>query len=433
VHADWIVLALGALALAAMVSAIGFVAAYRSTSRRVRDDARARASRPSTLAERVAAAGMAPPVTNGVRMAIESDRRAAPVRPAVLGAVIGTLGLTAALLFSAGVRHLVSTPRLYGGNWDFSVTDVTANTPCGGTDYGLTTDRGIAALAELCSQNVLLDGRPVTAIAYTQLRGGPIDPVVVGGRAPARPDEVALGATTLRALGKGVGDTIAVAGRNSTLDYRIVGTAVFPSLGQPQPLADGAAFTGSGYAPLFDQNLFTRSFVGRLATGTDRSDIQSRLSDITQLTPPIGPAVPTEVSRLREIGWLPVTLAALVVSLALLAVGHALVTGVRRQRRELAALKALGFTRRQVRATVAWQATTLGAVGLLIGIPIGVIGGEFLWNRVADGLGVSTESPFPIAAVLLTVPAVIALVNLVALLPARAAARAHPAAALRSD
>ena len=106
---------------------------------------------------------------------------------------------------------------------------------------------------------------------------------------------------------------------------------------------------------------------------------------------------------------------------------------MRRRRRELAILKTLGFTRRQVRATVGWQATTMGAVGLVIGIPIGVVAGELLWHRVASGLGVSTESPFPIATVLLIVPAVIVLVNLVALLPARAAARAQPAAALRTD
>ncbi len=127
------------------------------------------------------------------------------------------------------------------------------------------------------------------------------------------------------------------------------------------------------------------------------------------------------------------TLALLVVSLALLAVGHALVTGVRRRRRELAILKTLGFTRGQVRATVAWQATTIATVGLVIGIPIGIVAGELLWRRVASGLGVSTDSPFPIATVLLIVPAVVALVNLVAILPARAAARAEPAAALRTD
>jgi hypothetical protein len=336
-------------------------------------------------------------------------------------------------LFGASVRHLVATPGLYGANWDFSAADVTANTPCGGSDFGLAAEPGIAALAELCSQNVQLDGRPTTAIAYTQLVGEPIEPVVVSGRAPAGPDEVALGATTLRTLGKDAGDKVEVAGRSTTLEYRIVGTVVFPSLAQAQPLADGAAFTGEGYAPVFDQNLFTRSFVGRVAPGADRSTIERRIMTTPQLAPAVGPAVPTEVGRLHEIRWLPVTLAVLVVSLALLAVGHALVTGVRRHRREFAILKTLGFTPSQVRATVAWQATTMATVGLVIGIPIGIIVGELLWRRVAAGLGVSANAPFSTATVLLIVPAVIALVNLAALLPARAAAHVHPAAALRTE
>jgi hypothetical protein len=45
---------------------------------------------------------------------------------------------------------------------------------------------------------------------------------------------------------------------------------------------------------------------------------------------------------------------------------------MRRRRRDLALLKALGFTRRQISATIAWQATSTVAVGLLIGVPVGI-------------------------------------------------------------
>ena len=44
--------------------------------------------------------------------------------------------------------------------------------------------------------------------------------------------------------------------------------------------------------------------------------------------------------------------------LAVAALGHTLVSSIRRRRRDLATLKTLGFTRGQVSATVAWQATT---------------------------------------------------------------------------
>ena len=58
--------------------------------------------------------------------------------------------------------------------------------------------------------------------------------------------------------------------------------------------------------------------------------------------------VPPEVDRLRQINWFPITIAALLAGLALIAVGHALVTGVRRRRRDLALLKTLGFTRWEI-------------------------------------------------------------------------------------
>ena len=130
---------------------------------------------------------------------------------------------------------------------------------------------------------------------------------------------------------------------------------------------------------------------------------------------------------------MPTTLAALLGGLALLAVGHALVTAVRRRRHELALLKTLGFNRTQVRATVAWQATTLASVGLVIGIPAGLIVGQFVWRRVADGLGIATTAAIPTLALLITIPAVLVIVNLIALVPARAAANTRPAIALRTE
>jgi ABC-type lipoprotein release transport system permease subunit len=128
-----------------------------------------------------------------------------------------------------------------------------------------------------------------------------------------------------------------------------------------------------------------------------------------------------------------VSLAVLLGSLALVAVAHVLVTSVRRRRRELAVLKTLGFTRPQVRATVAWQATTLAAVGLLVGIPAGLIVGSLVWRAVAEGLGVAGGASIQPLTVLLAVPVVIVLANLAAYLPARSAAQTRPAIALRAE
>ena len=101
--------------------------------------------------------------------------------------------------------------------------------------------------------------------------------------------------------------------------------------------------------------------------------------------------------------------------------------------RELAVLKTLGFNRRQVRATVAWQAMTLATVGLLIGIPAGLLVGSVVWRAVADGLGVTTTPFVPALGFVLTIPAVLAGVNLIGFFPGRAAARTRPAVALATE
>jgi putative ABC transport system permease protein len=61
-------------------------------------------------------------------------------------------------------------------------------------------------------------------------------------------------------------------------------------------------------------------------------------------------------------GATPVLLAAGLAAGAVAALGLTLTASVRRRRRDLALLKALGFTRRQLAACVAWQPTVAAAL-----------------------------------------------------------------------
>jgi hypothetical protein len=351
--------------------------------------------------------------------------------------MFGVLGVTAVLMFSSSLNHLVTTPRLYGWTWDFKAADSNFSNDaksCGREDFGLAEKRGVATVAAICYDDIQLDGRPVTGWGFTPVRGT-ITPEVVAGRAPRNAHEVALGSVTMGTMHKSIGDIVRGRGPHSTTaDYRIVGRIVLPKLGDPQALADGAAFTGKGLLRVFDPNSASNRFlVGRFAPGVDRNAVEQRITAIPNLGNPTGPAVAVEVDRLRQIDWFPATLAALLAGLALLSVGHALITSVRRRRRDLALLKTLGFNRRQVRATIAWQATALATVGLVVGLPIGIIAGRLAWHRIADGLGVSNVATLPTLALLLAIPAVLALVNLLAFFPARSAANTRPAVALRSE
>jgi ABC-type antimicrobial peptide transport system permease subunit len=97
----------------------------------------------------------------------------------------------------------------------------------------------------------------------------------------------------------------------------------------------------------------------------------------------------------------------------------------------VALLKVLGFVRRQVLVAMCWQAMTVVAVGLVIGVPLGIIAGRVVWRLFASHLGAVPVAIIPVGLVC-TVCAVIVVGALaLALAPAALAVRVQPAEALR--
>ena len=74
------------------------------------------------MAAAAAAAGFGVPVVVGARFALEPGhgRAAVPVRPALLGAVAGVLGVLAAFTFSAGVSDATANPARFGQTWQLT-------------------------------------------------------------------------------------------------------------------------------------------------------------------------------------------------------------------------------------------------------------------------------------------------------------------------
>ena len=430
---DGTVLALGTLAVAGVIALIAVLAALRTTRR-----TRSAPSAPGTTTRLIGAAnraGVTPIATTGVRMALEPGRgpTTVPVRSGMLGAVFGVLGVVAVLMFASSVHSLSATPAHYGWTWDFAAVPDAPSVFAAGSP--LLHERGLAAAAEVDTFNMQLDEHPVTGWGFTPVRGT-INPEIIRGRTPQGPNEIALGDATLGALGKQIGDTVRGDGPDGSHTYRIVGDAVFPKFDQPQPLANGAAMTGAGLEQLLsetDNHNGSAYLIARVTPGAELTTVEHEVATIPNIERPFGPTVPVEVDRLRQINWLSVTLAALLAILALLAVGHALVTSVRRRRHEFAILKTLGFNRSQIRGAVAWQATTIATIGLVAGIPAGVLVGGLVWRQVANGLGVATAPVHPASAVLITIPCALAAANLIAFFPARSAAHTRAAVALRSE
>ncbi len=79
------------------------------------------------------------------------------------------------------------------------------------------------------------------------------------------------------------------------------------------------------------------------------------------------------------------------------------------------------------------QATLLAVVGLAAGIPLGLVVGRAIWRVVADLTPLAYQPPFSPWALALIAPAALLSVNLLALWPARRAARARPGHALRTE
>ena len=130
---------------------------------------------------------------------------------------------------------------------------------------------------------------------------------------------------------------------------------------------------------------------------------------------------------------MPTILATFLLLVALLALGHALVLTVRYRRRELAITRTLGLTPGQTARTVAWQASTLAALGALIGLPIGLVVGRIIWAAVARGYGIADDTAWPWLLVALTIPVVVLFANALAWWPGRRAAHLRPAEILRSE
>ena len=84
------------------------------------------------------------------------------------------------------------------------------------------------------------------------------------------------------------------------------------------------------------------------------------------------PSVPVEVRNLRDLGSLPTLLGAFYGLVGVAALVHALVVTSRRRTRDLAVLRALGFTGPQIVLTLAVMAVTTVGIGLLIAVPLGV-------------------------------------------------------------
>ena len=97
-------------------------------------------------------------------------------------------------------------------------------------------------------------------------------------------------------------------------------------------------------------------------------------------------------------------------------------------------LRSIGFTRRQSRVAIAWQATLIALAGLSSASRSASSAGRLVWRWLADSFPVVYVPPLAVVAVIARRPGQRSLIaNLLAAGPARSAARIRPAEALRTE
>lgn len=384
-----------------------------------------------------------PAIAAGFRMALERGRgrTAVPVRSTIMSVAIGVAAVTATLGIGASLLNLIDTPELAGLTYDAIVPHESEDLTDAEMATKLEAFPFVEATTEGTGLNITIGGIDSFLVAFRF--GDPIGFATIDGRAPtsAMSDglpEVALGPATMRRLGLRVGGEVSFVYATQsaqeevrrTQRARIVGVAAVP----PVPWA--AIEPGEGAVmPVEAVRSFSDEEGGccfvRFVDGTDLARARTDLSAAgyeTFLRP-----TRADLLTLERVTSLPIALIAIFGSMAVAALAHVLVTGIRRRRRDLAVLKTIGFINRQVRGAIAWQSSALVALCTIVGVPAGFVIGRWAWAAIADRFGVVAVSVAPVTFLVVVLPVALIVANVIAILPGRAAARTQPAVVLRSE
>jgi ABC-type lipoprotein release transport system permease subunit len=431
--ADWTVLGFGVIAVAVVVVLAATLAAIWQTRPRVA--ARARPE-PSAVSAALARAGAGPVAANGARLALDRRAPALPVRSAIAGVAVAILGCVAVLTFSASLDRLLATPDRWGYDWDLLLNFRSAEVDAAAER--IVGDDRLAAVARWDAGYSFVDDVGLRAYGLNPLQGD-IGFSLRSGRQPVSPGEIVLGPDIAERLGVGLGDPVAVApepGSDDAATVVVVGTALFPDDADGS-FAEAVGFFGEAFAEhAIAPDLFEASqLVVRLAPGLDVDDVAAAL-DLEYTGSVSGeslPARPGEVANLAGVRSLPLWLAAFVAVLGIASLGHVLLTTLWRRKRELATLRSVGLTPRQTLGCIMWQSATITVVGLVIGVPLGLVVGDAAWAAIADPIGVATDIDRPMLVYAATACVALAVAAVVALLPGWRAARLPLAGALRVE
>jgi hypothetical protein len=457
-QADAVVLAGGGAALAVLLLGVLAGLVWRS----VRWSAGSvSAGRSSSIAGAAAAAGLPVTAVAGIRAALErgTSRRPAPVLATLAGSAVAVLAVVLTVVFGASLDGLVTHPARYGWNWTLLMDSEGGygTWPPSQMQHLVNGQPGVTGWSTFAFTQVPIDGQEVPVLGLTRYLGS-VEPPTTSGHALSGPAQIELGTVTLRALGKHVGDTVTIGSGRHRRTLTIVGTVTLPSiglaladhvsLGRGAMLDDSTLLKAQGLPATLTQQeaatttaadpAFPSAVAIDLDPGTKPGPLVARIDNAGPGASPGGTyeqprVLGAAIVNATQMESQPLALALALAAAALLSLALAVLASVRRGRRELALLKALGLTRRQVRGIVAWQASVTLVIACLVGLPLGILAGRWAWTGFAASLGVAPVTVVPGIALLAGFAALLGAGNLLAAAPASVAARTKPGVILRAE
>ncbi|HEY5026376.1 MAG TPA: FtsX-like permease family protein [Acidimicrobiales bacterium] len=471
---DWTVLGSGLAALIVGLGALALALAYRSAPHRVAQRQGDPSPRGSRAVRVVASTGLPPSAAVGVRFALESGRgrTAVPVRSALLGAVLAVALVVATLTFGSGLQALVSHPSLYGWNWTYMLNPT--NTVPSQAEALLAHDHDVATWAGYDYNDAEINGQTVPFLFQDSQSdtSDPIAPPILSGHGVEDKDQIVLGAATMQQLHTRLGGTVVVSfGLPKDAPFYlpptpvvVVGTATMPAVGFSSVISDHTSMgTGalvsrgvepaafqkaqlSGDPTLNGPDLIFVRLRGDVPRAVGLAGLRRIAASVTRdlaavpngggqgnSVTAVGVQRPAEIVNYRSTGATPTLLATALAAGAVIALGLTLAASVRRRRRDLALLKTLGFTQRQLAAALAWQASVAAVIGVVVGVPVGIALGRWLWDLFARQIYAVPDATVPVVSVVVVALGALVLANIVAALPGRSAARTPTAVLLRSE
>lgn len=207
---------------------------------------------------------------------------------------------------------------------------------------------------------------------------------LTAGTAPTQSDQVVLGSAMAGRAGVGVGDRVTIAVSGAASDFRVVGVLDGPAVLDGLYLADTTARTLLGQPGKIDaigvlptKDTDVGALAGRVESAVDGQQAAVLTGDTR------GQAeFPDALQGGNRLIPVATVSGGLATSVAMFVVAGTLGLSLQQRQREMALLRAIGTTPRQLRRMVLGEAGAVSAIAAIVAIVPGLYFGRWLYDRV---------------------------------------------------